>query len=147
MKKFTRRILIGLAAIASVLMVGSTTRSKPAVFAESTSCSLRNLTNTYGFSFAGYVGSSNPYTPIAAAGTISFRPDTTLTRNFNGSFGGSLFPVNDSGTYSLNADCTFTANLPLAGETWNLIPVDDGKQIEFFVNTPGRVGAGTLTRQ
>jgi hypothetical protein len=149
MKKSFSRIAIGLAVVGAVLLVGPTTKSKPEVFAESDSCSLRSLGATYGFAFSGYVNTGAPanFTPVSAAGTMAFRPDGTLTRSFNVSFGGSIFPVSDHGTYSLNSDCTFTASLPMAGETWDLITVDQGKQIEFFVNTAGRVGAGTLTRQ
>jgi hypothetical protein len=132
-------------------MMGSTTKSKPEVFAESNSCNLEHLSGVYGFSFTGYFHTGTPvaFTPLAAAGTITFHSDGTLNRSFSGSFGGGLFTVSDTGTYSLdsNGDCNFTANLPNAGETWNFIPVEGGLQIEFFVNTAGRIGAGTLTRQ
>lgn len=150
MKKRFARILFGLAIVAGVLLWNPTTKSKPAtVLAQGNGCRLTTLNGTYGFAFNGYfnTGSPVPFTPLAAAGTITFRPDGTLKRSFNGSFGGGRFTVNDSGTYSLNEDCTFTANLPEAGETWNLIPVELGLQIEFFINTDRRVGAGTLTHQ
>jgi len=149
MRKSLVRIVFGLVVAVAVLMMGPTTKSKPEVFAESNSCNLEHLSGAYGFSFAGYFHTGTPvaFTPLAAAGTITFQPDGTLKRDFSGSFGGVLFSVNDLGSYSLNADCTFSANLPNAGETWNLIPVEHGMQIEFFVNTEGRVGAGTLTRQ
>jgi hypothetical protein len=150
MKKSITRVLFGFVVIGTMLMVGPITKSKPAVvLAETDGCRLTTLSGGYGFSFNGYFNTGTPvaFTPLAAAGTITFRPDGTLKRDFSGSFGGGLFTVKDSGTYSLNQDCTFTANLPMAGETWNLIPVELGLQIEFFVNTPGRVGAGTLTRQ
>jgi len=80
---------------------------------------------------------------------MTFQPDGTITRSFNLSFGGSIFPIGDPGTYSLdsNGDCGFTANFPESGEVWNLTTVQEGKQIDFFINTSGRVGAGTLTRQ
>lgn len=84
---------------------------------------------------------------MAAAGTITFGPSGALNRSFSVSFGGVISPVADSGSYSINPDCTFTANLPEVGETWNLVPVNGGKQIEFFVNTAGPVGAGILTQQ
>jgi hypothetical protein len=148
MKKALARIFAGLVLAGSVLMVNPTSRSKPAaVFAEGNGCRLTALNGTYGFAFNGYFGSSAPFTPLAAAGTITFHPDGTVKRAFDGSFGGALFSVNDSGSYTVNQDCTFTAGLPEAGETWNLIPVEAGLQIEFFVNTSGRVGAGTMTHQ
>lgn len=147
MKKRSARIAMGLAVVGTVLLIGPTTRSKPQVFAQSNGCTLRSLGATYGFSFAGYLGSSAPYTPLAAAGTITFRPDGTIQRDFGLSFGGQPLTVMDAETYSLNEDCTFSADFPQAGEVWNLIPVENGRQIEFFINTSGRVGAGTLIRQ
>jgi hypothetical protein len=113
-----------------------------------------SLNANCGFSFEGFTtdGPPNPvklgvFSPVAAAGTITFEPNGALSRSFTASVGGAIFPVVDSGSYSINPDCTFTANLPEVGETWNLILVNGGKQIEFLVNTPGRVGAGILSQQ
>ena len=149
MKESITRVLLALVVVAAALMVGPITKSQPAVaLAQTNGCQLATLSGPYAFSFSGYVNTGpKAFTPLAAAGTISFQPEGTLKRNFSGSFGGSLFTVPDSGSYSLNEDCTFTANLPQVGETWNLIPADRGEQIEFFINTAGRVGAGTLTHQ
>lgn len=154
MKRRFARILFGLVIVAAVLMWNPTTKSKPAaVLAQTNSCQLTNLNGTYGFAFSGYVNTktaagSPVYTPLAAAGTITFHSDGTLTRAFNASFGGTIFSVNDAGTYSLDSnDCNFTANLPDVGETWNLIPVARGSQIDFFVNPGPRIGAGTMTHQ
>jgi hypothetical protein len=145
MKKSVTRILIGLALVGAGLLVGPITKSKPEVFAQSNGCQLKSLSGIYGFPFNGFFGDSSPYIPVAGAGTFTFRPDGTVARRANASFGGSLFSLNDGGTYVLNEDCSFTANVP--GETWDLIPVAEGKQLEFFINTPLRTAAGTMTRQ
>jgi hypothetical protein len=145
MKKSLTRILIGLALVGGALMVGPTKRSKPEVFAESNGCQMKSLSGVYGVPFLGYFGDSSPYIPVAGAGTFTFRSDGTVHRRFNASFGGGLFSIDDDGTYVLNADCSFAANVP--GETWDLIPVAEGRQLEFFVNTPLRTAAGTMTRQ
>ena len=151
MKKSFARILVGLVIAGAVLMLNPSTKSKPAaVLAEADGCQLTILNGTYGFPFAGYFGNSSPWIPVAGAGTFTFRPDGTVRRRANGSFGGGLFTVNDSGTYVLNEDCSFSATVsPNTNqtETWDLIPVDEGKQLEFFVNTPLRTAAGTMTRQ
>ena len=153
MKRMFARILFGLVIVAAVLMWNPTTKSKPAaVLAQTDSCQLKSLNGTYGFAFSGYFNSktsgSPAYTPVAAAGTITFHSDDTLTRAFSISFGGTIFPVSDTGSYSLDSnDCNFTANLPDAGEIWNLIPVAGGSQLDFFVNPGPRIGAGTMTRQ
>jgi hypothetical protein len=143
-------VLLGVGMIIAYSM-----KSQPKVFAQSTSCSITNLNATYGFSFEGFASSRPPQTPlridafspVAAAGTITFGPSGILSRSFNVSLGKVISPVADSGSYSINPDCTFTAYLPEVGETWNLVPVNGGKQIEFSVNTAGRVGAGILTQQ
>lgn len=145
MRKSLTRIIVGLAVVGAVLMVGPTKRAKPQVYAESNGCELKSLNGIYGFSFAGYFGDASPFIPVAGAGMFTFRSDGTVLRRANASFGGGLFTINDGGTYVLNEDCSFTANVP--GETWDLIPVAEGKQLEFFVNTPLRTGAGTMTRQ
>lgn len=154
MKNTVIRIFAGLVIASGILIWNPSTKSKPAVaLAEETnSCRLTTLSGTYGFAFSGYFnsGSANSpaYTPIAGAGTFTFHPGGTLSRFFNISFGGAIFPVSDTGTYSLDSnDCNFTATLPNAGETWNLIPVQEGQQIDFFVNPSPRIGAGTMTRQ
>lgn len=146
MEKSFARILVGLVIVGAVLLLNPSTKSKPvAVLAETNRCRLTILNGSYGFPFSGYFGDSSPYIPVAGAGTFTFRPDGTVLRRANASFGGGLFTLNDSGTYVLNEDCSFSANVP--GETWDLIPVDEGKQLEFFVNTPLRTAAGTMTHQ
>lgn len=145
MKKSLARILMGLALVSSALIVGPITRSKPEVYAESNGCQMTSLNGVYGVPFLGYFGDSSPYIPVAGAGTFTFRSDGTVHRRFNASFGGGLFSIDDYGTYVLNEDCSFAANVP--GETWDLIPVAEGKQLEFFVNTPLRTAAGTMTRR
>jgi hypothetical protein len=153
MKKTVVRIFAGLLIVSGVLIWNPSTKSRPAVaLAESNGCRLTMLNGTYGFAFSGYFNSGSSdapaYTPLAAAGTITFRPGGTLNRTFNISFGGTIFPVGDMGTYSLDSNsCNFTATLPEAGETWNLIPVEGGLQINFFVNPGPRIGAGTMTHQ
>jgi hypothetical protein len=149
MKKSLARILAGLVITGTVLLVNPISKSKQAgMFPPLEGCRVTTLNGRYGFAFNGYISTASPvpFTPLAAAGTITFHSDGSFSRSFNASFGGTVFPVNDADdTYALNPDCTFKATVP--GESWVLIPVEGGLQIEFFVNTEGRVGAGTLTHQ
>lgn len=149
MKKRLARILTGLALVGAALIVGPITRSKPEVYAESNGCQMTSLNGVYGVPFFGYFGDSSPYIPVAGAGTFTFRSDGTVHRRFNASFGGGLFSIDDDGTYVLNQDCSFSANVGrgTSAETWDFIPVAEGKQLEFFVNTSQRTAAGTMTRQ
>lgn len=117
MRESLTRIFVGLPVAGPVLISDPAIRSMPAVFGKSRDCDLIGLSRTYRFSFAGYVNTGAPiyFTPVAAAGTIEFRPDGSISRSFTVNAGGSLFPVNDSFDYSLNGDCTFTASLPVVG--------------------------------
>jgi len=130
--------------VSAAILVTYRAAHQPTVLARA-ACPVASLNATYGFAFEGFAFSS--LKPVAAAGTITFESNGSLSRSFNISIGGTITSVSDSGSYSLDQDCTFTANLPEVGEVWNLIPVEGGKQLKFFVNTPGRVGAGTLTQQ
>ncbi len=146
---------VSSALVAGALMiVAYSVNYQHKVLAQPSGCAITSLNATYGFAFEGYATSGPPtaakigaFFPVAAAGTISFQSNGNLNRSFSVSVGGAIFPVSDSGSYTLNDDCTFTANLPAVGETWNFVPVSGGKQLNFFVNTPGRVGTGTLNEQ
>jgi uncharacterized protein (DUF2126 family) len=115
-------------------------------------CTVRVLKTSYGFSSAGYIafGGVPPlpigsFSPIAVAGTIRFQANQTVSRSVIVNLAGQVFPVVDSGTYTLNSDCTFTVNHG-NGEVWTLIPVNHAAQLEFFVvSIPGAVGVGTGT--
>jgi hypothetical protein len=96
MKKTVVCIFAGLLIVSGVLIWNPSTKSKPAVaLAESNGCGLTMLNGTYGFAFSGYFNSGSSdapaYTPLAAAGTITFRPGGTLNRTFNISFVGRFF--------------------------------------------------------
>lgn len=116
-------------------------------------CSISTLKASYGFATTGFINFSSPgpshvddFFPVAVAGTVKFRSDGTVSRSVKVSLGGSIFPVIDSGTYTLNSDCTFTVNHG-NGEVWILTPVKHGTELMFFVNDAGGVGAGTLVQQ
>ena len=84
---------------------------------------------------------------VAAAGTFSFDGRSNVSRSFTVSIGGVVFPVTDTGTYTMSSNCTGSAVFADAGETWDLVVVSGGKEIKTTIATPGRVLAGTLTRQ
>jgi len=84
--------------------------------------------------------------PVAVSGTLTFDGVEKVSRAFVFSFAGMPSPVNDSGTYQVNSDCTASANFPGTGETFDLVVVD--KKTATFINaTTGAVGAGTLIQQ
>jgi hypothetical protein len=118
-------------------------------------CGPSSIANTYGFAVSGLVnfspsGQPQPigdFIPLAAAGTFSFDGRSNVSRSFTVSIGGVVFPVTDPGTYTMSSNCTGSAVFADAGETWDLVVVSGGKEIKTTIATPGRVLAGTLTRQ
>jgi hypothetical protein len=85
MKKSLARIFAGLVITGTVLLVNPISKSKQTeAFPPIGGCRLTALNGTYGFAFNGYVntGSPIPFTPLAAAGTITFHPDGTFSRSF-----------------------------------------------------------------
>ena len=121
-----------------------------------------NPLGVYGFAVEGLNdgGQQGSFTigsfyPLSGAGTFAFTPDGpratsgTVSRYLFVNFGGAVIspPISDSGPYSQNPDCTFSVTFTDVGEVWNIVPVDGGKRLEFFVSAPGSVVAGTMIRQ
>jgi hypothetical protein len=110
-----------------------------------------------GFNDGGQQGSLpiGSFYPLSSAGTFTFIPSSagarsgTVSRHLFVNFGGAVVspPIDDSGPYSQNPDCTFSATFTDVGEVWRLVTVEGGKQLDFFVDAPGSVVAGIMTRQ
>lgn len=117
-------------------------------------CTALNITGAYGFSVQGSFvekpGNFGKFFPVAFAGTYTFNPDGTVNRAFTISLAGLISPANDSGTYTVNADCSGTAvfpNTPLGVETINLTIVGGGSAIHFVNATTGVALAGRMEKQ
>ena len=118
-------------------------------------CTPSTISGTYAFAIDGLVSTSfkgqpqhiGDFIPGALAGTFSFDGQQTVSRAYTLSVGGLLIPINDSGPYTVNSDCTGSAFFADVGETWNLVIVGGGKEIKSMDATPGFVVAGVLTRQ
>jgi hypothetical protein len=78
---------------------------------------------------------------------LPLKEEDCARARFTVSIGGVVFPVTDTGTYAMSSNCTGSAVFADAGETWDLVVVSGGKEIKTTIATPGRVFAGTLTRQ
>ena len=116
-------------------------------------CNASTIKGTYGFAIGGLVSSSfsgNPkqigeFVPLGGAGTFSFDGHGSTSRSLTLSYGGAVFPVSDSGPYTVNSDCTVSATY--SDGTWNMVIVGQGKEIKAMNASPGVVVQGTLTRQ
>jgi hypothetical protein len=145
-KKYIRPLAVF--TLAAALLIPTASQSARA----DDGCTVRVLKTSYGFSVTAYIAFGGvpslpigSFSPIAVAGTIKFQPNHTVNRSVIVNVGGQIFPVVDSGTYTLNSDCTFTVNHG-NGEVWTVIPVLHAAELEFFVaNVPGAVGVGTGT--
>ena len=71
--------------------------------------------------------------PVAAAGTIPpFQSNGNLTRSFNVSFGGTIVPISDSGSYH-SIRIALSRRIYLRSERSGiLVPVEGGKQLKFM---------------
>jgi hypothetical protein len=87
-----------------------------------------------------------PFTPIAEAGVYTFDGAGRLSTANTISFGGQIIPRNDTGTYSVNADCTGTVSLD-HGVTFNFGVTRTAKEMRFVVTTPTVAVMGTMTHQ
>jgi len=117
-------------------------------------CTASTITGTYGFSEEGYgieTGKPNPkFLPIALVGTFTFNADGTVNRALTISGAGGPASGADSGTYTVNADCSGTAlfpNSPIGVEPFNLTIVGGGNAIHFINMVTGVVLAGRMERQ
>ncbi len=123
------------------------------------SCSAVALSGTsYGYSAHGLVaagnGSGSPrvggFVPFADAGQISFAADGTVSGMDNENLGGVVISGRlIVGTYSVNADCTGTATMTIAGvdNSWHFVILQGGDQVIFVATPSGTVWAGTLTKE
>ena len=55
-----------------------------------------------------------------------------------------MSPVNDSGPYTVNPDCTGSATF--SDGTWNLTISENGSQIDAINTSPGTLVEGVLSR-
>ena len=145
--------LIGL-TVTGLLLFHPATRVVKGVKAN-TGCTASTIGATYGFALDGLGTSSRDvahvggFVPVAAAGTFSFNSGAgTVSRALTFDFGGLITSgVSDSGTYTVNSDCTGAATFPDVSETFNLVIVSGGNEIKFILTAPGTVTAGSMTKQ
>jgi hypothetical protein len=124
-----KRIFSVLFALAVVVTTTST------VYAQ---CSNATLTGNYAFNHHGFSarhGTPGNEVPFASVGVVTFdgagNLSSTTTFVFNGS-GGPFGP--DTGTYTVNSDCTGTATDETAGIHFNIVTVGGGAEV-FGIQT------------
>jgi len=110
------------------------------------------LNGTYGWQTEalGSGSANNPriggYIPAVQNGHHTFDGNGTFTGAHDTNLGGVLIPHADSGTYSVNSDCT-TGTIALAtgqGFTISFVITSGGQEIKFVSASTGGVAFGTL---
>ncbi len=121
----------------------------PRVYAQEQGCGAQTLRGTYIYSADGFVADvpgQGPFTPIAEAGVYTFDGAGHFSTTNTLSYGGQIYPRNDTGTYSVNADCTGSVNLD-HGVTFNFAITRSAKEMRLVVTMPTVAVMGTMTHQ
>jgi hypothetical protein len=111
------------------------------------------LNATYGWLAEGMLAAGNTkapkigdFIPLVQVGYITFDGNGNFSGAHDTSLGGDLIPHVDSGTYSVNSDCT-TGTISFAtgiGFTVSIVITSGGQEIKFVSATTGGVTPGTL---
>jgi hypothetical protein len=151
--KRTHKSVLGISIVAIMVLAVAIVGQHNVAQAKEEGCSASTIAGVYGFAIGGLASSSfsgqpqqiGEFVPLGAAGTFSFDGHGTTSRSFTLSYGGAIFPVTDSGPYTVNSDCTVSATY--SDGTWNMVIIGDGKEIKAMNASPGVVVQGVLTRQ
>jgi hypothetical protein len=117
-------------------------------------CSDFRLRGAYVFSAAAFrtfqpapLFSLSAFSPVSLIGLYSFNGEGQVARSLTVNFaGGNPFPVVDSGTYQLNADCSGSVNFPAFAETLSF-NVINSRSIAIATTTQGESGGLHLPLQ
>jgi hypothetical protein len=108
-------------------------------------CSNVTLHGSYVYSADGFIAPP-PFTPIAEAGTYTFDGSGSFSTANTLSVGGTIVPRSATGTYTVNADCSGTADVT-GGVSFNFAITRAAQSLRFVVSTAGVVASGTMEKQ
>jgi hypothetical protein len=151
----TKVVLATLVAVAAMIGLGATfpggTLTKVHAQEEALeACSAATLNGTYALTFSGFTtrgsvaAAINNFTPVAGGGLVTFDGDGNLSASETVSVGGLVNPVNTTGTYTVNSDCTGTFTTPHAH--LNLV-LRKGREIQAVNTDPGNVVLDDFIKQ
>jgi hypothetical protein len=138
---------LATAALATSIVAGAA----PAAPVEAAPrCTDRSLRGEFGFTAQGAVTASSGLPaplqgPFASAGRAMFDGQGRFTLTATASFNGLIQPVTTSGTYTVNADCTYTS-VADNGVTFYSAIVDGGDEIAIIQTTPAVAISGRARR-
>ncbi len=152
-----RRIMILITFPIAALLFSITPESDglgitPLAYAQE-GCSEATLDGGYAYLGQGYVKTGEGrrrigllFTPIAEAGTYTFDGTGSYVTVNTISFGGDIFPRTETGTYTVNSDCTGSVNQD-DGLTFDFAIASSGSEIRFVVTTPTIIVNGSMRKQ
>jgi hypothetical protein len=149
-------VLATLVAVAAMIGLGATfpggTLTKVHAHEEALeACSAATLNGTYALTFSGLTtrgpvpAAINNFTPVAGGGLVTFDGDGNLSASETVSVGGLVNPVNTTGTYTVNSDCTGTFTTPHAH--LNLVLLRKGREIQAVNTDPGNAILDNFIKQ
>jgi hypothetical protein len=150
MKTMTRQLIVVNCAqsVVTVALLLSCFAS----LARAEACTNQNLRGTYVLTLSGFRTFLTPpqaigaFSPVTVGGTFRFDGNGSVSRFLLVSFAGQVFPVSDTGSYAMNADCSGSTFFPDILETHSLFLVDP-MTVAIATSTTGESGASTLTKQ
>lgn len=152
----TKVVLAALAAVAAGIVLGAIYPggTLPKVHAQEEAleaCSAATLNGTYALTFSGLSTRSpvpaaiNAFIPVAGRGLATFDGNGNVSASETVSVGGLVNPVNATGTYTVNSDCTGTFTNPHAH--LNLVILRKGREIQAVNTDPGNVVLDNFIKQ
>lgn len=158
LKKWSRFVLVGVFLLGAVFgSLGLTVlhgRSSGHVRAQA-ACSNATLSGTYGALVSGYILSGSDGAPLAvplprvAINLLTADGDGTITRAGTQNTGGTVSQNPGMGSYSVNADCTFTVTYTSTVLTAHLagVLVAGGNKAFVISADPNQLAGVTWERQ
>lgn len=107
-------------------------------------CSLTSLQGTYGVDTSGFfqpAGTTAASSPFASVGVATADGAGHISGSFTESDNGTIRSASDTGTYTVNSDCTGSATFASGGRA-NFVIVARGNQVLFIQTVPGSVQSG-----
>jgi hypothetical protein len=156
MKTNLKRASVVLLVIAGLAVLNGSKSFR--LHADSEVCTNAILRGGYGAGTAGLINSSSnsnevtipTFVPFGEAVHFVFDGHGKFSGSSTADYGGMIFPVTFTGTYSVKANCTgsLTADAGSNGIIHrDLVIVDSGKEVEFVSTDAGLVISGSMKKQ
>ncbi len=140
-------VLFAMAAVAALVVWAPTMKhgsiALPDVHAQS-GCSAATLTGNYAFTDSGFAAPRGrgiaPEVPVAALGVLKFDGAGNVSFGSALAFNGTIIPNSETGTYTMNSDCTGSISLT-AGDIFpldfNMVIIGGGTEVFGLLTDPG----------